>query len=123
MDYHIIVGYLAAALQVIGISSQICHSYNTKSFQSQSKVRLMSDITTNTLTLVYAINVDALPICLSSSSVVVGSSVLFLAHMWQERKPQDQGKVTEEVGTIRQDSEDNDTFVDFSDEIHINFPA
>jgi uncharacterized protein with PQ loop repeat len=123
MDYNLIVGYLAAALQVIGISSQICHSYNTKSFQSQSKVRLISDITTNTLSLVYAVNVRALPICLSSSSVILGSSFMFIAHMWHDRKPPNQGKVTEEVGTIRQDSEDNDSFVDFSDEIHINFPA
>jgi uncharacterized protein with PQ loop repeat len=122
MDYHLIIGYLATSLQVIGISSQIWHSYNTKSFQSQSKVRLMSDITTNTLTLVYAVNVGALPICLSSSSVVLGSSVLFLAHVWQERKTPNQGKVTE-VGTIREDGEDNDSFVDFSNDVHIVFPA
>ena len=77
MNYHLVTGYIGAGLQVVGMASQVHHSFTTTNgFQALCPTRIATDITTNVLTLVYAVMINSIPICVSSSSVVAANLIL-----------------------------------------------
>lgn len=81
MLYQQIVGYSGTVLQIVGMSSQLRHSYLTKGYRALSPVRIMTDITTNGLTLAYGILLRDVPISLSAASVVVSNVLLGLGYI------------------------------------------
>ena len=93
-----IIGYVGAALQFTGISSQVHKSLTDKgAAQALSPVRMISDIVTNALTFVYGITLHNRPICVASSSVVVGNIALAII---QCQKKQDSAPVSQIGDTV-----------------------
>lgn len=89
-DYSLILGYSAAALQLIGMASQLRHSFLTKNYRGLSPVRIATDVITNSFTLSYAAMIRSIPICISSSSVISANLIIGTAYaLSRENPPED----------------------------------
>lgn len=79
-DISAIIGYTGSACTVVGMASQVRHSFIRKNFNELSINRLCADFATNILNLVYGIMIGNIPVIITAASVVCATVILFVAY-------------------------------------------
>lgn len=97
VEISTIIGYTGASFITLGMSAQVHHCVVKNNYKELSVSRLFADFVTNSLYLAYGIMIANIPVCISSTAVVVACLILGVLYMKDARLQPSTTLVVEEV--------------------------